>query len=249
MIQIYLLDLTEFHTPEQLTGFCEKAMSHVDAVRREKAARIRGKHERALSLGAGLLLQWMALEWMREDCGQHELRGHSQAENREKQHGLHGIQQAEDNAKQVTFTASELLDQLEKSLTVPFEFNYRFGEHGKPEIVDFPRQFSLSHSGDYVLCAVSDRPIGADIQQLQTNADLRKLADRFCPETERDAVLQAADETTQRRIFFRFWTRREAYAKLTGESLPTVLGSPLPESLEWITIAPPPGYAAAICRI
>ena len=38
-------------------------------------------------------------------------------------------------------------------------------EHGKPFFPDLPeRQFNLSHSGPYALCALDRRPVGVDIQ-------------------------------------------------------------------------------------
>ena len=40
------------------------------------------------------------------------------------------------------------------------------GEGGKPRIAGGP-EFSLSHSGERVLCALSDEAVGADIQQLR----------------------------------------------------------------------------------
>ena len=40
------------------------------------------------------------------------------------------------------------------------------GEGGKPRIAGGP-EFSLSHSGERVLFALSDQKVGADIQQLR----------------------------------------------------------------------------------
>lgn len=48
--------------------------------------------------------------------------------------------------------------------TPPFSFSYEYGEQGKPQIVNFPKKFNLSHSGDYVVCGVSDGEVGVDIQ-------------------------------------------------------------------------------------
>ena len=50
------------------------------------------------------------------------------------------------------------------------------GEAGKPALLDGPA-FSLSHSGERVLCALSDRAVGADIQRLRH--DHQALARRF----------------------------------------------------------------------
>lgn len=218
-MRIDWLDLSDINAPGLLDDFCRRALPRVDKTRREKAARIRGSHEKVLSLGAGLLLQRMTARWQGEA----------------------------ETAEPRIFKALELLEHLEASGAAPTELTYRFGEHGKPELADFPLHFSLSHSGDYVLCVCSDEPIGADIQQIRTDIDIRRLAERFFPEAEREAVLQIMDETARRTLFFRLWTRREAYAKLTGEGLPPVIDRPLPENLAWTELAPPDGYAAIAC--
>ena len=68
--------------------------------------------------------------------------------------------------------------------------------NGKPYAEGNPFYFSLSHSGDYAVCAISDSPVGVDIEQeRQLSAPFRK---RFA----RD-ILE--------------WTKKEAKGKLTGK--------------------------------
>lgn len=220
MIRIYLLDLSELNTPEELETFCEEAMYRVDGTRREKATHIGGMHERALSLGAGLLLQWAACAWKKDN------RTDSFTEE---------------------FSASSVWEFFDLFGVPVKELKYRIGENGKPRFARYPMHFNLSHSGDYAMCVCSDTPIGADIQQIRPNIDIRKLMTRFFTEQERDEVLGIADETEQRELFFRRWTRREAYTKLTGEGLAQTITRPLPADLNWIEFAPPEGYAAIAC--
>ena len=41
------------------------------------------------------------------------------------------------------------------------------GENGKPELLSYPDiHFNLSHSGTIAVCAVSDRPVGVDVEFL-----------------------------------------------------------------------------------
>lgn len=86
---------------------------------------------------------------------------------------------------------------------------------GKPYFADLPIFFSLSHSGGKAILAVSDREIGADIQQMRP-VDLR-LAQRFFTARERAYV----GEDVSR--FYEVWTKKEAYGKWQGSGLADVL--------------------------
>ena len=134
----------------------------------------------------------------------------------------------------------ELLAEAEP----PIPLHYRFGAHGKPEISELPLNFSLSHSGSYVICAVSERRIGADIQQLK-DTDSRKLAQRFFAESEYKE-LEKCGESGRQRLFFEMWTRKEAYGKLTGEGVIPALKRETYEVC-WADFPAPEGYALAVC--
>ena len=71
---------------------------------------------------------------------------------------------------------------------------------GKPYFPEAPGLcFSLSHAGGVVLLALSDRPVGADVELVRPAPP--RLARRFGLEGE---------------DFFRSWVRREARGKRTG---------------------------------
>ena len=118
------------------------------------------------------------------------------------------------------FSVEELLLALDASVIEPC---YQYGENGKPYLEGFPFSFNLSHSGDYVFCGVSEQEIGVDIQRFQGENEL-KLAGRFFSSAERQALEACGDGEDRRRMFFRMWTRKEAYGKLTGEGLGGVVG-------------------------
>lgn len=90
-------------------------------------------------------------------------------------------------------------------------------ENGKlylPEVRDF--FFSLSHSGDYAACVVCDVPVGVDIQQKRvTNANIAK---RFFKTEEANSIAKQPPEM-QDDMFFRYWTGKESYLKLTGAGI------------------------------
>lgn len=94
-------------------------------------------------------------------------------------------------------------------------------EHGKPMLPkELGLYFNLSHSGDYVLCAVSDKETGADIQRHEKYVD--RLAKRFF-HPEELAYLKKAEDPKQR--FYDLWCLKESCIKCTGRGLSTGLES------------------------
>ena len=83
-----------------------------------------------------------------------------------------------------------------------------------PNIHDF--YFSIAHSGEYAVCAISDLPVGVDIQQKKETK--MKLARRFFQSGEADHIEEQPPEKRDD-LFFRYWTGKESYLKLTGKGL------------------------------
>lgn len=94
------------------------------------------------------------------------------------------------------------------------------GEHGKPYLTGGECFFSISHSAGAVLCALSDREIGADLQ-IRTKAK-PPLMERFFSEDERKYILSA--ENTEE-AFTEIWTKKESWCKLSGLGLALPLKS------------------------
>lgn len=98
-------------------------------------------------------------------------------------------------------------------------------ERGKPYFPAFPEVFfSVSHSGSFLVCAVSDGPVGVDLQiherrkgESEEEAFLRlsAIAKRFFSPAESEFVSQFSDL----RRFFLLWTARESYVKLNGRGI------------------------------
>jgi phosphopantetheine--protein transferase-like protein len=84
-------------------------------------------------------------------------------------------------------------------------------------------EFNLSHSGKYAVLAVSDQPVGIDVERMKKNR--LSVAKRcFCPEEYED-IVQAGDEWQKNIRFLEYWTMKEAYVKRTGEGLRIPLNS------------------------
>lgn len=93
--------------------------------------------------------------------------------------------------------------------------NFTYAEHGKPYLSDYSDvHFNISHSEKYVVCAVSDKPVGADIQKIgEYNSDVVK---RVCNEKELKLIEDNLDKASE---FTRFWTQKEAVLKIHGTGI------------------------------
>lgn len=93
----------------------------------------------------------------------------------------------------------------------------REGAYGKPYFPDAPQaQFSLSHSGGYAALATSSLPVGVDIQEIRPERVMAAV--RFLTEAEQ-AQLTALPQEEEVQAFFRLWTLKESYGKMTGRGL------------------------------
>ncbi|MBR1566865.1 MAG: 4'-phosphopantetheinyl transferase superfamily protein [Oscillospiraceae bacterium] len=87
-------------------------------------------------------------------------------------------------------------------------------EYGKPWLPALPEfHFSLSHSGNMALCAVSSDPVGCDIEL--PRAFDPKLARRFFHPAECEWLF-SQPEAEQYDAFFRIWTGKESFMKALG---------------------------------
>ncbi|NNC54456.1 MAG: 4'-phosphopantetheinyl transferase superfamily protein [Pseudomonadales bacterium] len=78
--------------------------------------------------------------------------------------------------------------------------------------------FNLSHSGDWVVVALAEAPVGIDVEHTARNNDVLALADRYFFGREL-AELQSFPEAEQPERFFDYWTLKEAYMKARGEGI------------------------------
>ena len=106
------------------------------------------------------------------------------------------------------------------------DFRILYEPGGRPMVeTDGPPVFlSLSHSGDYAVCAVSQRPVGVDLQKRQSvKAGVLRLF-----YSERQAGLfrkrygigeSGIMEGEALDRFLREWTVKESYMKMTGKGM------------------------------
>jgi len=90
-----------------------------------------------------------------------------------------------------------------------------YGPYGKPYLRDWPNvHFNISHSGQYVACAVANRPVGIDVQVI--GAYRPDVAARVCTGKEL-ARLRASDDPAIE--LARLWTQKEASLKMLGSGI------------------------------
>ena len=113
---------------------------------------------------------------------------------------------------------------------------------GKPVFTNHPDcHFNLSHSGGMALCALSDRPVGADIEIV-------------CPrKSEFPAyVFKGAEYDRYKALggdwdaFYTLWTEKESIIKYTGEGLKAWRRAELPEGCVMTNLSGD-GWRGAVC--
>jgi 4'-phosphopantetheinyl transferase len=94
---------------------------------------------------------------------------------------------------------------------------YYYNEKGKPYFKTVPLYFNLSHSENFIACAVSDEPVGVDIQTITSRND---IIERLFSEEESKLI---DDSQNKDKTFTAVWTSYEACAKLTGNGITEIL--------------------------
>ncbi|HEX7969062.1 MAG TPA: 4'-phosphopantetheinyl transferase superfamily protein [Stellaceae bacterium] len=142
------------------------------------------------------------------------------------------------------------------------------GAHGKPRLQEPAAaiEFSLSHSGERVVLAVArgGAELGVDVERLVPQRDRGSLAPAVLSATEQ-RVVAALPPARRPLALLRYWTRKEALLKATGDGLavaPATLTVSAPDAppalLSWTAetpldapaylfdLSPGPGHVASL---
>jgi len=115
--------------------------------------------------------------------------------------------------------------------SVPFEI--KRGQNGKPA-TDAPVFFSYSHSRRAYLYGLSKQgEIGLDIERTDKIRDFMTLSKRYFHAQEHQQ-LKAQKPEDRGLLFYRLWTRKEAWCKLSGGVLWYYLGRSVLENQQLI---------------
>ena len=104
------------------------------------------------------------------------------------------------------------------------EVKLLYTSNGKPYLSGESMPFiSITNKHDYVMTALSDIPVGIDMEIPDSALTVEKacrLSNRFLLPLEAKAVMEAGPA-----MFYRIWTFKESYTKAYDLKLPEVLGS------------------------
>ncbi len=230
-MRIYLIDVEQLQDEKAGEDLQQRAGLLIDDYRRSKADQCKNAASKGSALGVGLALQLAARGYV-EDV--------SRAAN--------GIP--------IALSSEEAVRILERN-GEPIKLAYSIENSGKPYLE--PDQkipagelgipfISISHSGKYVVLALSYYEIGIDIQQ-RKNINTEKISGRFF--TEKEAGMIHRDPN----LFFTFWARKEAWGKCEGGGLVPALQrdfSDISKGLSrfyiWSENYSPEGYALCVCE-
>ena len=92
---------------------------------------------------------------------------------------------------------------------------FEYNEHGKPSIVGHSEiYFNLSHCKEAAVCAISNHPIGVDVESI------REFKDSLVNYTMNDdEVREIETSENPASAFIRLWTMKEATMKLVGTGI------------------------------
>jgi 4'-phosphopantetheinyl transferase len=109
-------------------------------------------------------------------------------------------------------------------------------QHGKPAVVGGDGlEVSVSHSGLWVTVAVARRPVGVDVEERRPDvADATMMRQVLSPEEQPAYAGLAPNDRDD--ALLRFWTRKEAVLKATGDGLHVPMDA--------LTVTPPTQPAA-----
>ena len=108
-----------------------------------------------------------------------------------------------------------LLRQLVEEYTGKPMPEIAMGCRGKPYFPGSQLHFSITHTKHHVFCALSDRPIGIDAEEMDRKVSLT-LANKILSPEELEQFAAAEDQAL---ALLKFWVLKEATAKWEGTGL------------------------------
>lgn len=98
------------------------------------------------------------------------------------------------------------------------ELEFKYSEQNKPILENYPMlNFNISHSGDYIILGFANKwSVGVDIELMNTHVDLYNMIINCMSSTEVSMILNSE---MPRKMFYKYWTRKEALLKGVGIGL------------------------------
>lgn len=103
--------------------------------------------------------------------------------------------------------------------TEPRALQFYADTYGKPFLACGSLHFNISHTADLLMIAVANFPdIGIDVESIKPRGSLDGLAVRCFTETEYQTWRELPG-TQQEKVFYRLWTKKEAFVKAVGRGI------------------------------
>lgn len=129
--------------------------------------------------------------------------------------------------------------------------------NGKPHLKkDCPLFFNISHSDEYVVCAIDNHPIGVDIERIG-EVDVF-VAKKFFSLDEQMYIFSKGENPNV--LFYKLWTLKECYSKYKGFGLKIPFSSfsfviddgnikkePREENLHFLSVIYETDYCLSVC--
>lgn len=115
------------------------------------------------------------------------------------------------NDKKLSILSEILLKKALIELNVDSDIELTYNKYQKPYLKNNDIYFNISHSGEYVICAISKDEVGCDIEYIK-DIDM-KIANKFFNENEYKTILNSNNQLD---TFYRIWTLKESFMKNLG---------------------------------
>jgi len=111
------------------------------------------------------------------------------------------------------------------------DIRLRYGEFGKPELANQQLHFNVSHSGNLGVIAISLHPVGIDLE-LMSPLDVESGMIDVVSHPVEKPLFERLSVSERCRLFYKLFTRKEAYCKALGVGLQRPLCS------VWVAASP-----------
>jgi len=121
-----------------------------------------------------------------------------------------------DNDKKRSILGEILLIKLLNEMDIDYNsISIIKNKYGKPYIENLDLFFNISHSKDFVVCAISKNEIGIDIEKIRETKE--SIINQFANDIEKNYINELKGEYNKRA--FEIFTLKESYFKCLGTNL------------------------------
>jgi 4'-phosphopantetheinyl transferase len=167
----------------------------------------------------------------------------------ERQEKIRALRGREDRCR--CLAAGLLLKEALTEAGVSYmDAGFSYGKNGKPYLSDKGSgeiYFSISHAGYMAVCVISDREVGADIERLDRFDGKEEQAGRIAKRIMTEGEWNLWQKNPTGGALVLLWTKKESYAKFTGEGLSCNFSAvDTMSGLEFTHPEIPEGYAMSV---